>query len=400
MPYYRTQWAERRRRGDRASWELLENWPILDNDRVRENPTAFIADDQNPRWMFTEYTSGTTGKPLVLWRTHRTMRALYALSVARTRLWHGVSRTDRWATLGGQLVVPVANRRPPFWVWNAALRQLYMSTYHLAPDLIPAYLEALQRHRIVYLAGYTSSLYALAQEVLRLGRSDVTMKVAITSAEPLPEWQRQTIAAAFCCPVRETYGMSETVAWASECEAGTLHEWPEVGLIEVLANGVVAPPGEVGDFICTGLLNLDFPLIRCRLGDSGRLAPPGTPCGCGRTLPVLAAVEGRTNDLLLTRDGRRVAWLNPVWYGLPVRQGQIVQETLDRIRVRYVPATGFNAESRQLIVQRVHERLGPVHVVLEEVPEIPRGANGKFRTVLNVLPANGHAVLAGERGTR
>jgi phenylacetate-CoA ligase len=297
-------------------------------------------------------------------------------------------------------VVPVANRRPPFWVWNAALRQLYMSTYHLAPDLIPAYLEAFQRHRIVYLAGYTSSLYALAQEVLRLGRTDVTMRVAITSAEPLPEWQRQTIAAAFSCPVRETYGMSETVAWASECEAGTLHEWPEVGHIEVLANGVVAAPGEVGEFICTGLLNGDFPLIRCRLGDSGRLAPPGTPCGCGRTLPAVAAVEGRTNDLLLTRDGRRVAWLNPVWYGLPVRQGQIVQETLDRIRVRYVPAAGFNAESRQLVVQRLHERLGPVHVVLEEVPEIPRGANGKFRTVLNVLPGAERAVLAGERGGR
>src|SRR4029077_7626722 len=146
----------------------------------------------------------------------------------------------------------------PFWVWNAALHQLYMSTYHLAPDLIPAYLEALQRHRIVYLAGYTSSLYALAQEVLRLGCSDVTMKVAITSAEPLPEWQRQTIAAAVCCPVRETCAMSETVAAASECKAATLHEWPEVGLIEVLANGVVAPPGEVGEFICTGLLNLDF----------------------------------------------------------------------------------------------------------------------------------------------
>jgi phenylacetate-CoA ligase len=226
------------------------------------------------------------------------------------------------------------------------------------------------------------------------------MRVAITSAEPLPEWQRQTIAAAFCCPVRETYGMSETVAWASECEAATLHEWPEVGHIEVLANGVVSAPGEVGEFICTGLLNLDFPLIRCRLGDSGRLAPRGTPCACGRTLPALAAVEGRTNDLLLTRDGRRVSWLNPVWYGLPVRQGQIVQETLDRVRVRYVPAAGFNAEWRQLVVQRLHERLGPVHVVLEEVPEIPRGANGKFRTVLNVLRGAERAVLAGERGGR
>src|SRR3989441_11197026 len=137
VPYYRAQWSARRRQGDHASWEGLENWPILDNDRVRETPAAFIADDRNPRWMFNEPTSGTTGKPLVLWRTHQTMRSLHALAVARTRAWHGVSRRDRWAMLGGQLVVPTASRRPPFWVWNAALRQLYMSTYPLAPHLVP-----------------------------------------------------------------------------------------------------------------------------------------------------------------------------------------------------------------------------------------------------------------------
>lgn len=397
VPYYRAQWAERRRRGDRASWEILGNWPILDNERVRENPAAFIADDRNPRWMFNEYTSGTTGKPLVLWRTHRTMRSLYALSLARTRAWHGVSRRDRWAALGGQLVVPATRRRPPFWVWNAALRQLYMSTYHLAPDLVPHYLDALRRYEIVYLAGYSSSLYALAHEVLRLGRTDVTMRVAITSAEPLPAWERETIAAAFGCPVRETYGMSEAVAWASECEAGTLHLWPEVGMIEVLANGRGTAPGEFGEFICTGLLNADFPLIRCRLGDSGRLGASHGVCACGRTLPALAAVDGRTNDLLLTRDGRRVAWFNPVWYGLPVRQGQIVQEALDRIRVRYVPAAGFSEETRHLIEQRLRERIGAVQVVLEEVPEIPRGANGKFRAVVCALPAMDRVAAAGGR---
>jgi len=36
----------------------------------------------------------------------------------------------------------------PFWVWNAALNQLYMSSYYLAPDLIPYYFDALKRYRI------------------------------------------------------------------------------------------------------------------------------------------------------------------------------------------------------------------------------------------------------------
>ncbi len=167
VPYYREQWAERRRNGETASWEYLENWPILEKETLRSNQKAFIADDCSIRHMFHEHTSGTTGKSLDLWWSKKTVRKWYALCEARWRKWYGVSRYDRWAILGGQLVTPIEQRRPPYWVWNAALNQLYMSSYHLAPDLIPAYLDALVQHNVHYLWGYTSSLYALAQVVLQ-----------------------------------------------------------------------------------------------------------------------------------------------------------------------------------------------------------------------------------------
>jgi len=382
VPYYREQWAGRRRRGDRASWDYLENWPVLDKEPLRQHPGAFVADDCDVRRMFREQTSGTTGKPLTLWRSRPTVSGLYALSVARTRLWNGVARHDRWAMLGGQLIVPAAQRRPPFWVWNAALHQLYMSSYHLAPDLIPHYLDALVRYRVRYLFGYTSSLYALAEAVLTCGRRDLAIAVAISNAEALPPHQRDVIAEAFRCPVRETYGMAETVAAASACAAGHLHQWPEVGEIEVLEDGQRVAPGVPGEFVCTGLLNLDMPLVRYRVGDRGRLAANRSGCACGRTLPLIAGVEGRTSDVLITRDGRRVFWLNPVFYGLAVRQGQIVQETLERIRIRYVPEASCTAADRHALVARLRSRMGDVQVVLEEVDALPRGANGKVGAVI------------------
>jgi phenylacetate-CoA ligase len=163
VPYYRQYWAQRRRQGDKASWEYLENWPILDKSSVRSNPESFVADDCNIKRMFREHTSGTTGKSLNLWWSTETVRKWYALVEARCRVWHGISRYDRWAIIGGQLVTPVSQRQPPFWVWNRGLNQLYMSSYHLAPDLMNSYLDALIRYRVTYLHGYTSSLYALAQ---------------------------------------------------------------------------------------------------------------------------------------------------------------------------------------------------------------------------------------------
>jgi phenylacetate-CoA ligase len=338
--------------------------------------------------MFHEHTSGTSGTPLSLWWSRDTVRNWYALFEARCRRWHGVSRHDRWAILGGQLVVPVAQRRPPFWVWNKGLNQLYLSSYHLSPELIPYYLEALLQYNVKYLWGYTSSLYALAQ-VARTQGFDLSLKVALTNAEPVYDYQRQAIAAAFRCPVRETYGMAEIVAAASECPEGRLHLWPEVGIIEILENGLPASPGVPGDIVCTGLLNLDMPLIRYRVGDRGSKVLMESPCSCGRRLPVLAQVEGRVDDMLYTADGRQVGRLDPVFKSeLPLEEAQIVQEALNRLRVRYVPGPGFSPGDGQLIIDRLRDRFGPVQVTLEELAELPRESNGKFRAVICRIPAD------------
>lgn len=385
VPYYREQWAARRRRGDRASWEYLENWVVLEKEPLRENPKRFIADDCDVRRMFPLHTSGTSGKPLNLWSSIRPLRSWYALLDARCRLWAGVSRHDPWARFGGQLVVPFKECNPPFWVWNAALKQLYMSTNHLTPHLIPHYLDALARYRIRYLLGYSSSFNALAQEALRQGRDDLKFAVAITNGEPVFDYQRKAVAEAFQCPVRETYGMAEAVAAASECQNGRLHLWPEVGLVEILENDQPVGFDSCGDLICTGLLNADMPLIRYRIGDRGQLAAEG-PCRCGRQLPMMTVTEGKNYDLLRTRDGRRVSSFGPVFASIPVREAQIVQETLDQIRVRYVPAAHFTPRYGRSITERLQARLGDVRVVLEKVDVVPRGANGKFRGVICNLP--------------
>jgi phenylacetate-CoA ligase len=382
VPHYRRVW------GGQAENipEGLCEWQILEKESLRTAPLDFLADDCRRGRMYHEHSSGTTGKPVNLWMSRDTVRAWYALSEARWRRWYGVSRRDRWAILGGQLVTPVARRRPPFWVWNAAFNQLYMSSYHLAADLIPDYLDALRSYEVRYILGYTSALYTLAQEVLRLGRDDLRMAVAITNAEPVLEHQRRAISEAFRCPVRETYGMTEMVAAASECEAGTLHLWPEAGHVEVLEGTRPVAAGRPGDLVATGLLNADMPLIRYRVGDRVVLAERDGLCPCGRMLPMLRSVEGRAEDVLVTPDGRQVGRLDPVFKGdLPLREAQIVQEEVDRVRVRYVPAPGFSEASARSLVERLRDRMGPVAVLLEEVEHIPRGPNGKFRAVVSLL---------------
>lgn len=383
VPYYRELWKDRR--GDPGE---LTSWPVLRKEEVRRDPRAFLADDR-PRRMFPEHTSGSTGTPLRLWWSRGASVAWYALHEARVRGWNGVARGDRWAILGGQLVTPASQRRPPFWVWNAALRQLYLSSYHLEPRHAAAYLEALARHRVRYLVGYPSALAVLAALAAEQGLAAPRLAVVIANAEPLYEHQRRTIAGVFGCPVRDTYGTAELVAAAGECGAGRLHLWPEVGVWEVLEDGEDVPmaAGETGRLVATGLLNADMPLVRYEVGDRAALAPEDASCPCGRTLPIVASLVGRLDDVVVTPEGRRVGRLDPVFKAdLPIREAQIVQTSAARVALRVVPAPGYGPAVADDLARRLSERLGPsMTVAVEEVERLPRGGAGKLRGVVSEL---------------
>ncbi len=172
----------------------------------------------------------------------------------------------------------------------------------------------------------------------------------------------------------------------------------------MLENGEPVADGEFGEFVCTTLMNAEMPLIRYRVGDRGRRqASPS--CPCGRPLPSIEISEAGSYDLLVTPDGRRILGLEDVFFNMPIRQAQIVQERLDLIRARYVPAPGFTHESAREIIKAVQARMKGVEVVLEPVGDIPRSANGKFwiqvcnvpqheiDTVLNLSRNSGMATL-------
>lgn len=370
--------------------EDLRKLPILDKEALRRDPDAFLATDA--RSLHVLYTSGTTGTPLKLYRSPETIRDWYACFERRAREWAGVSRTDPYAMLGGQLVTPVETNRPPFWVFNAAAGQLYMSVYHLSPDHMDAYLDEMVRRKIVHMYGYASAMDALAAHALRVGRSDVRLKVALSNAEPLFDHQRERIAKAFSCFVRDTYGNSELSIGAFECEAQRMHLSSEVSAVEVLdGNGSPCPIGQVGELVCTSLLNFDQVFIRYRMGDRGSLCADDSPCTCGRHSPALASIDGRQDDVLVTPDGRQIGRLDPVFKGgMHLIEAQIVQIALDEVHVRVVPAPGYSDADADSIKSRLRERMGPVIVEVIPVTNIPRSTNGKFRAVLSLI---------GERGT-
>ncbi len=177
------------------------------------------------------------------------------------------------------------------------------------------------------------------------------------------------------------------MVFAAECRQGALHLSPDVGIVEVVdQNNRPVPAGETGELICTSLINFVQPFIRYRIGDIGALGTQ--PCTCGSPLPVLARIEGRIDDVLITRDGRRVGRLDPVFKGTRgVVEAQIIQDDYDKFRVRVVPSETYSDNDGKEICANLLERIGKGDIQIEIVPRIERSAGGKFKTVVQNMPA-------------
>jgi phenylacetate-CoA ligase len=388
VPYYREYWDGQRKRGDRRSWEALENWPILEKASVRSAPLAFIADDVSPRCMFVDHTGGTTGRPTLIYESRATVKKWFALFESRLRLWHQVTYKERWGIFGGQKITPLQQNRPPFWVRNLGLNQIYFSIFHISKRTARAYVDALNAFEPTHLIVYPSSLSVLAEHILEQGLQPRPMRVIFSNSEILFDHQKRMIEAAFQCPIVDTYGMAELVSAASQCGAGTMHAWPEMGLLELLdsQSGLLrqAGPGN-GEFVFTSLLNDDMPLIRYRNGDSGSLPVWDYTCPCGRKLPRFGEIQGRANDLIKTPDGRKLYLLDSLFNGLPLVEAQLIQESLDCIVARIVPDGSWQETDARVLVDRLRQYLGEVRIILQPVESIPREGNGKFRPYISHL---------------
>lgn len=390
VPYYRSAWSSREKRSAAAGH--LQGLPVLEKDPIRRDPSAFLAEDIRPRRPFSAQTSGTTGTPIRSLKTIAELRESMALREARSARWAGVSFGEPRATFSGRIVVPDPTSRGPFYRYNAAEKQVYLSAFHLRPDTASGYLRALARHRVTWLTGYAVSYYLLARYALETGLRVPPLKAVITTSEKVTEEMRRVMETAYGCPVFEEYSNVENAFFASECPEGRLHASPDAGIIEILRpDGSPCAEGEVGEVVATGLIGDYQPLIRYRIGDLAAWGP-GT-CPCGRAMPILAEVVGRIEDVVTGPDGRQMVRFHGIFVDQPhVREGQIVQETLSRFRVRVVTTEGFGSRDVADIIQRMRQRLGPdVQVVVETVSDIPRTAAGKVRAVISLLGSDGGA---------
>lgn len=397
VPYYREVFAERRLDPARLmSVGELAAYPLLTKPLVRANVERLKSARAGALKRYN--TGGSSGEPLVFFMGKDRVSHDVAAKWRATR-WFDVDIGDRELVVWGSPVELGAQDRIRL-LRDRLLRTELLPAFDMSPASLDRYVARIRQFRPAMLFGYPSSLSMIAAHAERGGQvmSDLGIKVAFVTSERLFDHQRAQISRVFGCPVANGYGGRDAGFLAHQCPAGGMHISAEDIVIEVCdEDGRPLPPGERGEIVVTHMATGDFPFIRYRTGDIGVF--DDRACACGRGLPLLREVEGRTTDFVYAADGTPMHALALIYVlrDLPgIAQFKVVQESLQRVRVSIVPDAAYGEAVAERVRAGLRQRLGTgVDVVVEVVDVIPPERSGKFRYVVSqVAPPPAVATLS------
>jgi phenylacetate-CoA ligase len=384
VPFYRDLYAAAGLgpEGVRTVADLARLPTISKRDLQSAAPHDLLSGDVRPESCVKVSTSGSTGLPLRVYFTPRDFSRLnwnwVRPALARgARPWH-----SRLEVTGPHNIAATRRWYERLGLWRVESLSLFQEPRE--------WVEAWRSLRPDILWGYSGSLKLLARYALANGIEDIRPRRIFGVSDLVDDEGRELVVRAFGRPLIDLYGAAEAGCISWECgRCGGYHINADTVIVEFLKDGRPVPPGEVGEVFVTNLHSTAMPIIRYGLGDRGA-ASRDLP-SCGRRLPLMSVIEGRSDAALLMPSGKLLSPL--FFFGLmkPVpglAAWRVVQDRPAGLTYHVVPGPGFGPASLDLIRSRTAEFIPEgldVRIAVES--DLPPDPAGKARSVISLLGA-------------
>jgi phenylacetate-CoA ligase len=391
VPYYRELFA--REGFDPKSVQSaadLQRLPFLTKSVIRANTETLKHDQAQGLARFN--TGGSSGEPLIFFIGNKRVSHDVAAKWRATRWWDVDIGDPEIVVWGSPIELGTQDRVK--MLRDKVMRTQLLPAFEMSEAKLDGFIQTIRDVRPRMLFGYPSALTHIARHAQKRGvaMDDLGIKVAFVTSERLYDDQRATIGRIFGCRVANGYGGRDAGFIAHECPSGNMHITADDLVVEIVDEaGRVQPPGVAGEIVVTHLATRDFPFVRYRTGDVGVLGTEA--CACGRGLPLLKEIQGRSTDFVVAANGTVMHGLSLIYIlrdltGL--KSFKVVQESRELTRVLLVTEPAFASEQLATIVSGFKQRLGAqVDVQVSIVDEIPAEKSGKFRYIVShaVSPA-------------
>lgn len=362
----------------------LQRLPFLTKSDIRANTDQLRHVQAKGLTRFN--TGGSSGEPLIFFIGNKRVSHDVAAKWRATRWW-GVDIGDPEIVVWGSPIELGKQDRLKHWR-DKMLRTQLLPAFEMSESKLDQFIATIRSVKPRMLFGYPSALTHIACHAQKRGMTmtDLGIKVAFVTSERLYDEQRSTIGQVFGCKVANGYGGRDAGFIAHECPSGSMHLTADDIVVEIVNDaGQVQPQGVAGEIVVTHLSTSDFPFVRYRTGDIGVLG--ATPCSCGRGLPLLQDIQGRSTDFVVAADGTVMHGLSLIYIVrdiVGVQSFKVVQETRALTRVLLVVNDSFAPDTVTHIITGFKQRLGSeVSVVVDLVDNIPAEKSGKFRYIIS-----------------
>ena len=393
VPYYKKVFDERGLKPkDIQDFKDLQKLPFLTKEIIRDNLNDLKARNYPAEKLEYVTTGGSTGIPLGLYYEKGVSCAI-EWAFMKTQ-WDrvGYHFRDKCVILRGNVVKSADSAK--FWERSLFGRWLILSSYHMTDEKLPKYIEKIKKFKPNFIQAYPSTITILARFMRESNIEPFpTVKAILCGSENLYQWQRELLEEVFQCRVFSWYGHSEMAVLAGECEKNNFyHIFPEYGIVELIGKDgkYVTDGNEVGEIVATSLNNFACPLIRYRTMDLA--VPSNAKCDCGRNYPLLKKVEGRLQEIVVTKD-RRLITLTALIFAQhfeafsKVKEMQLMQEEEGELMVRIVKTLQYSENDEQEFLTKMQKAVGNgLDINFEYVDHIPRTETGKYRFLIQKLP--------------
>lgn len=360
----------------------LNQLPILRKEDVRKNIKKLTSKELDQKKYTLDFTSGSTGTAINIVKFEDSINEALAF-YWRYNEWAGIRFGDRIVIITGSTF----NSSKKFYKFS--FNKLYLSAFHMSKDTLKEYVKLILDFKPHAIRGYPSAVTILTKFMKKNNIRPPKVKAIILTAECLTDENRKEISEFWNSRIQNIYGQAENVVSIGECEKGNLHLSAEFGWLELVDEfGNLVPPGKPGRIIGTGFTNFAMPLIRYDTRDVAILSEE--KCSCGRSLPVVKSIEGRSEDIVVTPDGRMVGRLDAAFkYSSGIELSQIIQEEPDSIIVKIVRAENYSTRDIDRLEIELRKRLGyKININYVFVDNIERTALGKLRFVVSKVKPN------------
>lgn len=393
VPYYRRTIKSLGLKPDNfKKIEDLHKLPIISKNDIQKNPNDFVSQSQG-KDSFWVKTSGSTGQPTnVLWSKNFLMVSI-GINQRFRDAYASLVKSNR-ALRKAHLSYPGSGSETLAKYYSQAiwiLKHTYYKNVRLFSIFDPPERNyiLLKEYNPQIVAGHGSYIGLLFSYMAHNKLDFPNLNVISYSSDSLRDEDRSIIEERYC-QVFAHYNAMETSTIGFECEAHRgYHLSIDTCAVDLInKDSLHVSPGEEGEVVVSNLINKGTVLLNYRIGDIGVMREVNDVCECGRNLPMLKNLVGKSDAMIFLQDGTilhpRLFWTIFKKRIKQIFQYKLIQEDFDKYTIFCLLNDEFKEQMDNIeraLINDLKGILGESDIKINFVDAMPRSKGGKLRTI-------------------